>query len=73
MKYLILAIALILGGCISAPVVYKATPNTVMIQGITQIHTGQGFDMAEIECQKFNKHAVPIRTSDFIMTYHCEY
>jgi len=75
MKYLILAIALIVGGCISPPVIYKSNPNTVMIKGMTGHgqHRAIGFDMAELECNKHGKHAVPLGETATIMAYHCEY
>lgn len=57
-----------------APTVEVSTPNSVLITGVSKWDAGKALRMAERECAKHGKHAVPLPddTPDWQKVYECK-
>lgn len=56
------------------PTVEVSTPNSVLITNVSVRDAGKALRMAEAECAKYGKHAVPLPDdrADWQKTYECK-
>lgn len=73
LPFLLLAVGLGLTGC-AGPQVGASTPNSVLMVNVAKWDAPKALQLAEAECLKHGKHAVPMPddTPDYQKTYECK-
>lgn len=71
MKKLLIICLLVITGC--TPAIISSTPRMVVLGQSGPYNLSESIQLAEIECQKYNRHAVQIpRPGMDMMAYECK-
>lgn len=72
-RVLCLLFMFVLAGC-GGPVISASTPNSVLVTNVTVWDAPTALRMAEAECSKHGKHAVPLPDdrADYQKVYECK-